>query len=398
MRVKYTSLITILLCIYTINIPYLSQTANNLMNLFLIILIMGVMAIKRYIKRRDFNPYAVVFLIVSCLSTAINLGISSRFVNAVTTNMGYLLLVSGFYICFKHASVEKTMKLIWKFLLFELLVVDVFILVTHGKGYGGSGVLAYYLIGNKFAVSYTHMLFLAVMLYQLRRERTKCVSVTMSIIYSAMSIIYSAISIFICHYVNCNTGMIGCLAIVVLYFISHSIGFIYKLMSKWSIFLVVFCGLTFLLVGTDYLISSPFLQNIIKNILHRDLTLVGRIDMYRITINAIQEHPILGHGINSTYVSQVLSFGNAQNGILKMILDYGIVGLVAFLLLCKSCLQNIKNENAIRESLSIVTYLYGMAICSMVEINISALFMMGLGIVYGMNRINIETIEMDRGK
>ena len=99
--------------------------------------------------------------------------------------------------------------------------------------------------------------------------------------------------------------------------------------------------------------------------------------MYAITLNGIKDALWMGHGINCTLVQDVLSWGNPQNGILKMLLDFGIIGTASFLLLIYDSTKNNRNSNKQIEY-SMLAFVYGMIICSMVEINLSGLFYLGL--------------------
>ena len=102
--------------------------------------------------------------------------------------------------------------------------------------------------------------------------------------------------------------------------------------------------------------------------------------MYKICMDAIASNPIWGYGINYDIVQTTLSFGNPQNGILKMLLDSGIVGTVSFILVLYTMIP--KNKSFFTErQFALIAYIYAMLLCSLVEINISAIFMLSCALL-----------------
>ena len=56
----------------------------------------------------------------------------------------------------------------------------------------------------------------------------------------------------------------------------------------------------------------------------------GRLIIYEKITRIIEQKPWFGYGYMSDIVNQVVTFGNAQNGLLDMIVQYGIVGLICW--------------------------------------------------------------------
>lgn len=181
----------------------------------------------------------------------------------------------------------------------------------------------------------------------------------------------------IVHVIDCNTGIVGCLVIALVHLISFRKNNLIEIMSKPTTIITFFVLSTFLLVGTDLLLNNQYINNIFGKFSHTSKLLSGRLDMYAITLNGIKAALWMGHGINCTLVQDVLSWGNPQNGLLKMLLDFGIIGTASFLLLIYDSTKNNRNNNKQIEY-SMLAFVYGMIICSMVEINLSGLFYLGL--------------------
>ena len=374
MKVRSRKLIIACLCLMMITIPYISPTANNIKNLIIEGLI-SFWLLTRHIKTRVVknNRPIILFVFTMVFCTFINLFLSSRLVNALVTGYSYVLIffVIDYFMIKKQRNIVlfQIFKVVFLFALVELVAI----IASNGQGIGSNSVLKYYLLGNKFFVSYTHM-FLLALLYELKGLTD---SKKIRILIYLFGSIYS---IIICHVVDCNTGIIGSVSIIVFCALMRIHKTIHFFLAKPIIFLLFFVGSTFLLVGTDIIISNPFFQEIFYKYSHTNAILTGRLEMFDIAISAIFLKPFWGYGINSTIVSDTLSWGNAQNGLLKNLLDYGLIGTFALLFLCYDSLKcsYIKKSNS---GIGMLGFLYSMALCSTVEINIGFLFFFGLALL-----------------
>jgi O-antigen ligase len=309
----------------------------------------------------------------------------------VTGTKYILFFVIIEYLCRKNGK-QYVFNTLWKIFFIFILIIDIAVLGTGGRGIGGNEVLPFYILGNKFAVSYYHMFIL--ILFLLQNSYIKKEKIRKKVFY--LLLVYS---IAICVLVSCNTGIIGCLVIGLMFVLSSNVkkNFIFDFISRPAVFIVFFIGITFLLVGTDILLSSDIIQNIVTNVLNRNMSLTGRLQMYQVALEAITKKPFWGYGINSTYIEDALIWGNAQNGLLKMLLDYGVIGTIVFIYVCFNAIdKGISSKNLNEISYPLTTFLYGMIICSMVEINLSALFFFGLALTKGINdefRSNLEVLR-----
>lgn len=228
------------------------------------------------------------------------------------------------------------------------------------------------------------MLFLALFFAQdefvLKEKRKK------SIFWIVL--LYSA---FVCNYVECNTGIFGLLMIGIIGIFVNRRSKVCEVISRPTVYLAVFVGLSFLLVGTNVILGNTFFQQLLMQLSHTNKILTGRVDMYRIAMAAVANNPIFGYGINCTIVSETLTWGNAQNGLLKMLLDYGVVGTGVFICVCWNSLkergQKIEKPFIL---FGMIAFLYGMAVCSMVEINLTGFYFMALAIVKATRSVRKE--------
>ena len=372
MKIKIKSIILVLVCLLILNIPYLSQKMNNMINLviesFLLIYMFTKLHTKHSLKS---NIYVLLFWLLMVMCTFLNFKFTSRTLNAFVTGAQYFLLF--YYISYfsKKDSLQSVVNLLWKYFLFVILIADFIVILSGGNGIWNQDIVQrYYLIGNKFTVSYYHMFVLSLFLAQnvnVKRAKHR----------NLIFFLLLAYSIFICRVIDCNTGIVGCLVIALVHLISFRKNNLIEIMSKPTTIITFFVLSTFLLVGTDLLLNNQYINNIFIKYSHTSKLLSGRLDMYAITLNGIKAALWMGHGINCTLVQDILSWGNPQNGLLKMLLDFGIIGTASFLLLIYDSTKNNRNNNKQIEY-SMLAFVYGMIICSMVEINLSGLFYLGL--------------------
>ena len=375
MKLRIKSIMIVLTCLLIISIPYLSQTVNNGLKLAIeLVLILYIVAKAHNKEAWRSNISVIVFWFVITLCTFLNFGMSSRILNALVTGCSYFLIFYLFnFFCNKY-GVQEVINIVWKYVLIILILVDLSVILSGGNGIGNrDGGENLFLIGNKFAVSYYHMFGLALFLGQtvhMKNPKKR----------NRMLILFAAYSALICHVADCTTGMVGCGVILIIHLISFKKNHIVEILSKPMVITAVFVVSTFLLVGTDVLLNNNFIYNFFSTFSHTPKILSGRLDMYAIAISEIQKSPWVGFGINCTVVKDRLTWGNAQNGLLKMLLDFGIVGTISFFVVFLNSLKNRKGQHKQIEY-GLLGFVYAMIVASMVEINISGLFFMSLALI-----------------
>lgn len=381
---KISKLILVLLIAMIIDVPYFSQTVNNLFTLIegglILIWTLPKMTLKKF--HSFWYVWLFVFLIIFC--TFVSFGVSTRTMTAIVL----AIRVSAFYLGTQYIvrikSGDYLVDTLFVFLSAIILVVDFIIVFTMGKGIGTSsdGVLPFYLIGNKFSVSYLHFLYIAI--FSIQTKILKCKK--KKNIAFAMLCFFTCI---ICLIMDCNTGLIGCLVIMLLS-LFYNVKCINRLITSGWTFGFAFVILTFLLVGTNFLLENAVIKKIIVDIFHTNLDLTGRLEMFEISIEAIKNRPFFGYGINCTIVQDTLTWGNPQNALLKFLLDFGIIGTIAFFIMClKSYSSKSVSKN---RTFSLAVFLLAMAVCAMVEINISGAFYFGIGLFNSLNsNLDLDT-------
>ena len=123
------------------------------------------------------------------------------------------------------------------------------------------------------------------------------------------------------------------------------------------------------MLGSTSLLTNPYIANFISDVLGKSYTWIGRLHIYAMIFDVIKVHPWIGYGYFSDIIEEILGFGNAQNGVLKIIVDSGIIGLIGYALLVYESLK--RNEDSSKERWPLTAFVYCMIIASIVEINLT---------------------------
>lgn len=298
----------------------------------------------------------------------------------------YMLHIFTIYITItafvRCCGVETLIKLLIKILLVFVLVTDVPMLFIN---YNFSNPSETYLIGNKFVVSYIHC-FITALLFSLDNKNT-----LENLFFRICRIAFLIFSIMICRQVTCTTGMLICLFMGIMTCLPVPL-IIRRLLASPKAAILITAVINFLILGSASLLTNIYVANFISNVLGKSYTWIGRLHIYAMIFDVIKVHPWIGYGYFSNIIEEILGFGNAQNGVLKIIVDSGIVGLIGYLLLVYSSMNN--NEYSSTERWSLTVFVYCMIIASIAEINLTDyLFFLTIAMIFsaGRNRMNWDT-------
>lgn len=308
--------------------------------------------------------------------------------NALNTQVAsfvYMLHILTIYVTItafvRYRGVETLIKLLIKTLLVFVLVTDISMLFIN---YNFSSPSESYLIGNKFTVSYLHC-FIVALLFCINNEKNR-----KNLFFRIFRMAFLLFSIMICRQVTCTTGILICLFMGAMTFFPIPLS-IRRLLSSPIVVILITVVTNFLVLGSFSLLTNPYVENFIFNVLGKSYTWVGRLHIYAIIFDVIKVHPWIGYGYFSNIVEQVLGFGNAQNGVLKIIVDSGIVGLIGYVLLVYCSMK--KNEDLSKEKWTLTVFIYCMIIASIAEINLTDyLFFLTIAILFvvGENNSNFD--------
>ncbi len=220
--------------------------------------------------------------------------------------------------------------------------------------------LTVYLFGNKFMVAYLHMQTLSLM-----AKYRKLTGRSGSALSNPGLLAYGVCGIALCAAVNCATGILGNLCILVL--ITFPCGKTVKiLLSKPLTMMAALLASNILVIGSDVLLQIPAVQGVILHVLKKDLTLTGRFRIYAMLPDLFKGHWAFGYGYNSDIFAGLIGYGNAQNGILQYVLDCGLIGAGTLLFLWVHSVRGIRRKEVM--SWPLVSAVYGFMVCSLVEV------------------------------
>lgn len=222
-----------------------------------------------------------------------------------------------------------------------------------------------YLLGNKFAVGYVHMLLLGLYSSILVKKRGY-------LRYNwGLFWFMFAESVIVINQVDTMTGMLGLVVTVV--FSALMPKAISRKLSSGMSCVATLVGINVIFFGTGMMLENEFVRFFITEVLGRSLNLTGRTMIYDELGQIIQMSPYVGWGYGSSVVVHAVGYGNAQNGIMELLVTYGVVGTVGFLLVLLALLPRSKSQSN-AEAKGLVATLYGMFLASLVEISFGIIF------------------------
>lgn len=264
---------------------------------------------------------------------------------------------------------DKTVALVFWGFLVVTVVMDAFAFATHGDGYlvreSEWAWSSNYIFGNKFALAYINMLFLGLCIYKLRSR--------------VLSVCIAAFCIAACSLAQCSTGVTGILLMTAVYL---AYGPMKSLLgSRWCVSAIIVL-MAVISVTAMELFQLPVFQSFIVNVLGESSDLTGRLTIYPHLMELWLQRPWLGYGsdgaVNLVMMTSI-SAPDTQEGLFQILFSNGLIGGVLFLSICVLSMKNVSRLEC--HGRGVYAFVIAMAFCSLVEINLSALFLLGLSLV-----------------
>ncbi len=228
-------------------------------------------------------------------------------------------------------------------------------------GHSDNGTEITYLFGNKFVTSYFFIFWNV--LYLIKYEQ----NIKNSKKYRNIYFLTSFVTILICKWLYCSTAMLASLFLIIIYFVSANIKSLLKETKVIILFMILMALIPFMI---SFIVKLDFVKYIVVEVLHKNINLTGRTAIYSNLSRIIRNSPLLGYGYGNRAVHEFVGYGNAQNGLVQIVVDYGMIGATFFMLLVYKCIKNIGNER--KQKLLVMFYI--LVICSIVEITYSYMF------------------------
>lgn len=241
-------------------------------------------------------------------------------------------------------------------------------------GYDFSNPTEVYLIGNKFVVSYVHCFTVALAFARIGEKDNRTLVSNWKVAISKTGIsrkmtayVVAVLSIFISAKVTCSTGIVISSLLLVLMFLPS---WIIDAVSSGKVMVVAVATINILMFGSYSLLTNPHLLNFVQNVLGKSGNFTGRVQIWAIIFTQIMKKPILGYGYYNDIINNLLGYGNPQNGVLKCLLDTGILGLIAYaFMVLKSFNRPAGDAKYVTRPL--IAFFLVMLVASLVEINLT---------------------------
>ena len=239
-----------------------------------------------------------------------------------------------------------------------------------GRPIETSGTEYNYFFGSKFSTSYLFVVVVGLAYVKYYSDKLKDINRK---IYIAFLI---ALELFISYWVGCSTTLVGGIFLILAVLFSGK--YVKKLQKIVSAPIVAICSFIvpgFIAMNLSVVMMIPQIRNIVINVLHKSEGLTGRAYIYNNLMKIYLQKPFLGYGYNSEIVQRTTRVGNAQNGLFQVMIDFGICGVLAVIILIFKAFNASKN-NLRFWGLKVVFLV--LCVCSIAEISINYYFYLTL--------------------
>ena len=252
-----------------------------------------------------------------------------------------------------------------------------------------------YFVGTKFSVVYQHLFLMVLFLIVSTDKLNRRYSLSSYSVKSKCLIIL-VLTIIISLSVDCATGLIGtillfCFCIVfnkIKYVFSNPIIFIFVILMAYGTMWIM-----------NILLLNKGIAQFVTTFLNRELTLTGRTIIFSGIPKIMRNHWLMGFGYGSSYEICIKNIGyaDAQNGLMEWILQVGVIGTSALLLILYLCMKRYyklirTKDRQFNNCLWIVAIIYVYIILGIVEITYSMQFIGLLLVLYSMSEEKIKYV------
>ncbi len=365
-----------LILLYHVTFIYFPNWQGYYSFKYFVLLIVGIfliLKIRVFFNKEYYiiNIFVLFYLIFILISSFINRDLHVTR-NTFLVGGVFFLIIIECYLLFEYFSIcgqtKKLILILYYLTLFYVILTDTILLlfpnlhIKHGM---------YYLIGNKFSVSYLHLQL--IVLFAQKIQFDNYVKLNKKIIF----ILYSLLTFFICYTVECSTGIVALFFLIIgLVFHKELENLLIK--PKTIIFTLLF--FTTMLFIFSSILDNAFIKYIIVDILHEDITLTGRMTIYAIIGEILKGHYILGYGMGSSFevMMNFMHAPNTQNGLLECILEQGILSTSLLIIIIYSI---FKKANKKKSNVISIYMIYIYVFLSCIEITLDKSFLIWLALV-----------------
>lgn len=236
-----------------------------------------------------------------------------------------------------------------------------------------------YLVGTKFSVAYMHMNLLTLWFIRNNLQLYRPGKAKRFILLGIPLILAVAIR------VNCMTGVVGCLALFLLFLLWNTRfqkNFMYfgSPVLLWGALII---SVVFPFIA-ERIVSIPVISYVVENLFERDATLTGRLAIFRTFIPSMREHWLWGYGYgNGNAVSEWLfRCANAQNAQLQWILQAGLPVMLLLNMIMTIIIKQMAISSRQKQIMPMAILVYVYIFLGMVETTFSLSFFLWVACIF----------------
>ena len=245
-----------------------------------------------------------------------------------------------------------------------------------------------YLVGNKFTVSYLHMDLLALWFVKNNGQfhfwqKSKLLAIFMACFILVVSV-----------YIDCITGLLGCVVLMWL-FATLNTSFqknLMRLNSPGLLAVVLVVSVVFPFIAQS-IVTIPFVESFLVDVLGRSTTLTGRINIFEAFVRRMEGYWLWGYGFGNgnAIATAIFGYANAQNAVLNWVLQSGMLATGALVGLIVMVFRQLSKVEAPMPIMPLVALIYVYVIMGAVETTFSMTFLLWVGLLF--MRINEKEPE-----
>lgn len=367
----------------SIPIPVYSSVKMPLLYLGGLCILTQFNGLSRVLMKRKYF-FVLLMLLLFCTGA-----LASAYFNRVPTigsnpmkyTIRLMLYVVELFLLMIWTSERGCSRFVLNFIFYYLLIVTAVsdLLMFSGLIVFKTGNIQCFLVGSKFTVAYFHINLLTFWFIKSREtlfsnRRIKFIAIV------GIPFIW-----FVSYYVDCITGIFGCVIMIILlrFINSRKQKTLLKLSSHVVMLSTMAASAIFPFVA-GVIVSVPFVRHILLNIVNRSTNLTGRLNIYVDFVDGMHGHWLWGYGMGNanTTASRLFGYANVQNAMLQWVLQLGVVGTVCMVALMITVLWRLNKSNAVARSMPLICLIYLYIILGMIEITYSMSFLLLFGLLF----------------
>lgn len=372
LKIKVIDLMIILLYMAIFKVYLIPQAIQQASKLIFIIIVLVYLFSR--MRMKDIFNKCLIYVFFMCISSyTAYMGYQSS-VDAIMDGVLYATCIYTIYCMIRYcAQINYLDGFIDNLYRMTKLYCMLSVISIFWIGTSVNGTEKIYLFGNKFSIGYFFMMLFALYGIVVYRKNLN---------HKIKVILIGVLSIVVSLWIHCATIAVAVFAMLLIYLFFNAI-------KNWLckpltiiISIVISGGFVF---AVDSILMNSNIQYFINSILHKSLTLTGRIYIYHNLVEIINNRFWLGYGYNSGVIVERIGYGNAQNGLMELLINFGMIGVLIFFYFSSSA---VKGNLLSGKYKTLYILMFGIIICSTVEISYNYVYYITIFLLYELHHVS----------